>query len=149
MRARVFGVVGLVILLFWGRPAKATEKASDPKISPVEPAIKPPARPGEKGSDPLDKPEQGMFYRVKDGDSLSRIAQLAGLGGTAWRAIRDHAENSWLPRQYPDGRFFAGTNEAALPLYRWFPEPGYKVEVRWKTEPKNVFPSIYIPKAEP
>jgi hypothetical protein len=110
---------------------------------PVKP--EPKAGPGARGDDPIDVPEQGKWYRVKDGDSLSKISALAGLGGTAWRLIRDAAENSWLSQQYPDGRYFAGSSERALPLYRWFSSPGYMVQNQWRTAQGNVFPSIFIP----
>lgn len=150
MKAPLVIGVAAAALAFWLWAAKAkAEPKPEPEPGPEpEPKPEPKPTPGDRGSDPIDVPTQGKFYRVKDGDNLSRIAQLAGLGGTAWRAIRDAAENSWLPQTFTDGRFFAGSSERALPLYRWFVAPGYQVPVQWKTLSSNVFPSIYIPRAK-
>ena len=148
------GAIVAVVLagyaFLWSRKASA-DTAPDPE--PPKPEPEPPkpeskAGPGDSGDDPIDVPTQGKWYRVKDGDNLSKIAQLAGLGGTSWRLIRDHFENAWMPQMYTDGRFFAGTAERALPLYRWFAAPGYKVDAQWRTTSTNVFPSIYIPVAK-
>lgn len=133
----------VLALLFWSRKSSA-EPVPEPVPEPPKPEPPKPG-PGQRGDDPLDDPTQGHWYRVKDGDNLSRIASLADLGGTSWRLIRDAAENSWLPQMYLDGRFFAGTSERALPLYRWFASPGYKVDPQWKTAADHVFPSVFIP----
>lgn len=143
------GAAAVLAAYLWTRKAKA-EPQPDPQPEPnPEPKPEPKHGPGDSGDDPLNVPTQGKFYRVQDGDNLSRIAQLAGLGGTAWRAIRDDLANSWLPQMYSDGRFFTGSSERALPLYRWFAAPGHKVATQWKSAAGNVFPSIFIPRAKP
>ena len=160
-RPLAIGAAVALAYYLWAAKAKASPATPPPQppppqppppttpepVTPPPPPPPPPPKPGERGDDPLPTPTQGKFYRVKDGDSLSRIAATAGLGGTSWRKIRDAAENAWLPQMYADGRFFAGTGERALPLYKWFDAPGYKTANHWASSSSRVFPSIFIPRA--
>lgn len=109
------------------------------------PTVKVTLEQGDSPADPLtDEPRQGKWYRVKKGDVMVKIMRRAGLQDKDWRAMRDHINNDWLPKTYPDGSYFQYTpGEKSLPMFAWFDSPGYQTTCRWQSG--GVYPVIYIP----
>lgn len=104
------------------------------------------AKDGTSPSEPLDKPIQGRYYRVKKGDTQTMIVQGAGLHPKNWRDMRDHINNEWMPKQNKNGSYFKfSPNEKSLPFFQWFSPPGYQTDCHYQTSSSYVYPVIYVP----
>jgi len=84
-------------------PAPSKEPAARQPSVPSPEVVAAPVfspKPGQSPSNPLPGDElysgfEGYFLVVKN-MYLSHYAQRLGIGGTNWRQIRDHKQNSWL-----------------------------------------------------
>lgn len=82
----------------------------------------------------------GAFYRVKSGDSLSRIAATAYSDGTAWRHINKSAYNA--------DHFIYRADSSKCSSAKTKAPSGYLalcVDPRYLTDPERKWPVIWIP----
>lgn len=99
---------------------------------------------GESPTNPTTIPAPGQWYKVKKGDTSYGIIRKAGLPGNKWRVMRDHINNDWIPKQYPDGRYFAFANgEQTLALFPWYDAPYYQSKIHYSGG--HGYPVVYIP----
>jgi hypothetical protein len=103
--AAIVIAIAIIILIFmWPRKSSAATVETTPIPKPVEPStpvdvIKPF---GPDPYAPTTTPTPGEFYIPQHGDGEVSICTKAGLTpvSKAWRAMRDHSKNGWIPKTY-------------------------------------------------
>lgn len=98
---------GLALLLWYSRKGSTTDTPTDPIDDPTP---DPPVDGPLPGASPLTAvksiavgPGFSGYVAISTGDTLSKIANLAGLSN--WREIRDNPENAWAKEATPSSHW--------------------------------------------
>jgi hypothetical protein len=151
--AAVVAVVIMIVMRLSRSSSSAAPSPEPPKpvepTKPVETIPLPPAEPNPLA--PTTKPVQGQYYVPKAGDGEIAICTAAGLLNIpkAWKVMRDHVRNAWIPKCTRPG-------QTALQLdidWGYAPMAGHgDKKWAWKTEHTTSGGQkvclVYVPKQE-